>query len=418
MKKLLIILLALILALSMFSCGKKNAQMENPWEEGTKQFLYDELGYAFDLPEDGTVTDVHYLWSTPLQIGEVQFTYNGKQWSARAKRARDFEDITGAYYGWTFEEGVDIGNGIIGQYRMFKDKSDTFTVFTWFSPIIGYNVSLSADSEVVGVVDFPPLSFFGVGEDTSVNVDENVHDYFYWAKKFNVELSEFTITVEKEASKLNFIHEGDLFSWTNSEFNTEGWHYYTDGAGRILNNAVYNRDNTYMILNPEPLKKGAVYEAVPCESEVVYEDTEFGRVYSINSCTPIGKLNGINLMGNMLTQNNYDNISLTQLRYSFLTKEKISLYFYDDNTFENWIGNVLVYTFAARDSLDEYGERISDGMKSDAIIYDIVDKEGLRVSEFSFQDPGEYDLVFAYNGYVTHAVRIIVEDPQPAVIPE
>lgn len=92
--------------------------LANPWQDMTAEQLLDVSGISFGVPEGAE--NVIYRWLSVEGLAEMQFTWNGDDFCARAEAA-ELEDgalmeISGMYFSWENEEDILVGNcpGTIG----------------------------------------------------------------------------------------------------------------------------------------------------------------------------------------------------------------------------------------------------------------------------------------------------------------
>ncbi len=99
--------------------GEAGVGLANPWEDVTAEQLREVSGLSFGLPEGAQ--DVIYRWLGSEGLAEMQFTWEGSEFCARAEAAEleegELMEISGMYFDWEYEEEITVGDcaGIIGQ---------------------------------------------------------------------------------------------------------------------------------------------------------------------------------------------------------------------------------------------------------------------------------------------------------------
>lgn len=166
MKRLLSLALTLIMLLSLAACGGKaegdslpvagsstetsgNNQAANPWIELDSSEL-EEKGFKFAVPNGSE--NVIYCWNEDDSLAEMQFTYNSVDYTARAKKATEFEDISGMEYGEYdyLNQAMSAENyDATGRYRIIvrDDPKDTVHIYLALSTDAAYMCSLTCVQE-------------------------------------------------------------------------------------------------------------------------------------------------------------------------------------------------------------------------------------------------------------------------------
>ena len=117
MKKTMLIILNLLLALALLAgCGKgapaeseELAGLPNPLRPSSREEIAARFGVDLKAPE-GASDPVYTTIETEPAIAQLRFTLDGLSWTARAAKAEAYADISGMYYEWrevTAEEGAD-----------------------------------------------------------------------------------------------------------------------------------------------------------------------------------------------------------------------------------------------------------------------------------------------------------------------
>ena len=138
MRKALSVLLALLVL--VFGGALAEAGRVNPWAPTTAQGLMDALGLQLGLP-DGATNATWQMLKTE-QMGQVTFTWQGEDYTARVAPADAFEDISGMYYEWESGNECEVGRckGIV---RRARDGGNTVDVCLWYDDLTGLMYSVS-----------------------------------------------------------------------------------------------------------------------------------------------------------------------------------------------------------------------------------------------------------------------------------
>lgn len=183
MKKMFVLVVAGIMALSMTACGQKQdttvteepvqqvqepvqetqqqtqtVEIANPWHDITEEEANATVSRLFKLPEGAT----NESWSKcdaadgedslPGDLVQVTFDLDGLSYTARAQvTSDDYADISGMYYDWTVTDectlaGWGEGNMKGNTYRYIGDD-ETIDVITWYDIEIGISYSLSTQNK-------------------------------------------------------------------------------------------------------------------------------------------------------------------------------------------------------------------------------------------------------------------------------
>lgn len=145
MKRVLLIALAVLLALG---AAAAETGIANPWTPTTAQGLMDALGLQLGLPDGAT--NVRWRMMESQQMGEVQFTWQGVDYTARVQPTDEFEDISGMYYQWESEEACAVGR-CKGVCRRAHEGENTIDVCLWYDDLTGLMYSVSVvDTDLDG----------------------------------------------------------------------------------------------------------------------------------------------------------------------------------------------------------------------------------------------------------------------------
>ena len=145
MKRMLVFALALMLVLGMATA---EMGLANPWTPTTAQGLMDTLGLQLGLPDGAT--NVRWQMMESQQMGEVQFTWQGVDYTARVQPTDEFEDISGMYYKWDTEMDCTVGR-CKGVCRRAHEGENTIDVCLWHDDLTGLMYSVSVvDTDLDG----------------------------------------------------------------------------------------------------------------------------------------------------------------------------------------------------------------------------------------------------------------------------
>lgn len=155
--RILALILALTMALSLAACGKKGepaaqpdgsassseiAGVVNPIHEVTHDEMVEKTGVDIDAPEESTDVSYVYIDDEPL-FAEVNFTMNGVEWCYRAQMGQaDPQILSGMYYNWTdtAEGEVDYCTATVS----VCDGEEKAACVTWYDVVPDISYSLSA----------------------------------------------------------------------------------------------------------------------------------------------------------------------------------------------------------------------------------------------------------------------------------
>lgn len=158
MKKIMFILLAGLMTLSLVSCGgNENEEAEvtsadttlsdvqsmseyetdfeepvagiaNPWIETDAADITAKCGNTFGVPEGAS--DIVYRWCENEHLAEMQFKCGGIEWNARMQKIPVYEDISGMNYTWEGETQTDV-LAIPGFLRVYHGENEVATSVLW-----------------------------------------------------------------------------------------------------------------------------------------------------------------------------------------------------------------------------------------------------------------------------------------------
>lgn len=117
--------------------------MQNPWTELTAEEAAQYINFA--VPE-GAENVVYRLMEAEGQepLAEVQFDLDGRSFNMRVQRGVDADvDISGMYYDWTAQDGVNVWGSIPGSAYRYIGEDETADLLTWYIEEIGTSYALS-----------------------------------------------------------------------------------------------------------------------------------------------------------------------------------------------------------------------------------------------------------------------------------
>ena len=132
---------------SGFTGEEKYTGMANPWSETDADGFMKAVGISLKLPEGAE--DVSWRVLEESSLGELIFTLNGQEYTARVCPSGVWEDISGLFYSqWDSDESCKV-DYCEGTLRTVKDESMGYTVCSclWFDPVPGLMYSVTAEAE-------------------------------------------------------------------------------------------------------------------------------------------------------------------------------------------------------------------------------------------------------------------------------
>jgi hypothetical protein len=142
MKRTVSILLAVLVMVGGIALAE--AGLANPWMPTTAQGLMDALGLQLGLPEGAT--DVTWRMLEEAQMGEMAFTWQGMDYTARAALTDEFEDISGMDFAWETTRDCEVGR-CGGVCRRAHDGGNTVELCLWYDELTGVMYSVSTSGE-------------------------------------------------------------------------------------------------------------------------------------------------------------------------------------------------------------------------------------------------------------------------------
>lgn len=139
-----------LLALLALACGAALAEagLVNPWTPTTAQGLMDVLGLQLGLPDGAT--NVSWQMMEQAQMGQMKFTWQGMDCTARVAPTEAFEDISGLHFQWERADECEVGR-CKGIARRAHDGGNTVDACLWYDDFTGLMYSVSAiDADLDG----------------------------------------------------------------------------------------------------------------------------------------------------------------------------------------------------------------------------------------------------------------------------
>lgn len=130
--------------------------MPNPMVEVTKEELEKQLGFSFGVPEGAT--DVCY-YIIAGELGEMLFTLDGLEYTARIKPADAYEDISGLYFNWDVTDDCKIGGREGKSMRYIGGETElTEDLCLWYDAAPGLMYSLATHSSDLSGFDITAIA--------------------------------------------------------------------------------------------------------------------------------------------------------------------------------------------------------------------------------------------------------------------
>ncbi len=162
MKKILIFVFSVAAAFALVSCANKQTEtveptvgMANPWEETDAEGFVQKSGLDLNVPEGAE--NVIYRVLTDEKLGEIQFTLNGNEYTARVKGTAEFEDLSGIYVTWDSTEDVEVSY-CSGKLMTGKNGDETVQCVEWFDVVPGVMYSLSTSGKDLAGLDITAVA--------------------------------------------------------------------------------------------------------------------------------------------------------------------------------------------------------------------------------------------------------------------
>lgn len=122
----------------------ENEGMENPVKEKGINDIAEEWGIVFSVPTGADKIKETYIESENPII-QREFELEGREFTARAAKTNELEDISGMNYEWTIIDAIEI-NGFSGETKRYISDEETVDVCIYYNSEKGvtYSLSLSA----------------------------------------------------------------------------------------------------------------------------------------------------------------------------------------------------------------------------------------------------------------------------------
>lgn len=161
MKKLSIIILALILTAVLFGCGKKEevtdttltsttvteTKPQNKGESVEKAEFNSVVGEEISIPEKADNENFYVIQQESEEFGQATFRINNVDYVLRIVESNEFKDISGLFFKWNKTKDCEV-NGNKAEIHLYKTEDDSCSVIIWFDSDSNKMYSLSTDSVV------------------------------------------------------------------------------------------------------------------------------------------------------------------------------------------------------------------------------------------------------------------------------
>lgn len=145
MKKLMSCLLIALLTACLGLTGLAEVGMANPWVETTAEEMAQTIGVELGVPEGAE--NIVWRMMPEVGMGEMTFTWDGMDYTARVQPTAEFEDISGLYYEWEHEEPCQV-SWCEGKLMRTTDADQGLTIdlCLWFDVVPGVMYAVSASA--------------------------------------------------------------------------------------------------------------------------------------------------------------------------------------------------------------------------------------------------------------------------------
>lgn len=454
MKKILALMLALLLVVSLAACGSKNddsgsaakptaaptaaadgtpsgtATIANPWEAVSADEIFGYIGYCFGVPEGAE--NVEYFWNASAGIAEMRFLdLIGADFTARAKVTDAFEDIAGMYYDFASDpdnggNGPDCyiwnnGQELQGEYHAIRDGDNYVNLGLWFyeGSENSYSFSLSTVTDLGFINPSPTASEVfllegsedeaGVPDDEDPESGSEPEEYSreYWEAKYPGEnICPFYIEIDGTEYPYFFMNCARIDEWVEQEFNWDGWHCFHGDASIIV-----NADETWRISELDTAMSFSSFCTFRTEKFDPNEEPEeftYGEVITVKADNPLA-LKGLKLVNDTLGEGLDADYAMEGVLSGFHLNDWIEIYFDTDLDLndEQYAGKTYVYLIRHR-NLDRYAdmdpELLSEYSWAGGFCFDVYGigteewDAGMVGSSYVSGDviPGDFDLLIYY----------------------
>ena len=172
LKRVLAVALVATMIFSVMGCGKKEAEpvaeepveeaeaetkeqevgLANPWTETTEADAFAETYFLMKAPDGATNVEWRRMENGDNPLIEVDFTYNGYDFYARAQYgAKEDEDISGYYVDWADSEEVTFdkwgGGKMTGTLKTGVSDDAAAFLLSWYDMEAGEAYMLSTTTQ-------------------------------------------------------------------------------------------------------------------------------------------------------------------------------------------------------------------------------------------------------------------------------
>lgn len=175
MKKILVLLMAMMMTLAMCACGndaaEETSEVANPVHECTQQEMLEVTGMSLDAPEGATDVEYGYIENGEEPIAEVEFEFNDIDYCYRAqstgetslgtdmsKAIETGSALAGLNYEFKAGALVDAPQGREGIYAYNEGKAG-FICWLDVVPGVLYSLSVEEDASIAALLDFAETVF-------------------------------------------------------------------------------------------------------------------------------------------------------------------------------------------------------------------------------------------------------------------
>ena len=159
MKRILAVLLAGTLSLSLCACGSKEtvqnleppadpkpaaeapAGISNPVHPGSAEDVAAATGITMTAPDGAEDVSYASIDGTPA-LAQMKFTWNGADYCCRVRPGAEAQDISGMYFSWSCNDAAKVG-GCSAELHWNEGAEG---IITWFDAAHELNYSLSMDT--------------------------------------------------------------------------------------------------------------------------------------------------------------------------------------------------------------------------------------------------------------------------------
>ena len=176
MKKQLLLMTAVLLAVSVCGCGAKsdantsaketegNTEIANPWTDSDRGGVLDATGFDLSVPEGAE--NVAYSYMQEESLAQVSYVLDGNEWTYRVRPTEHLEDLSGMCYEWDIEEDGTVGDmeAKIYAYSEADEDSefidDVFSVHVvnWYDDVEKATHSLSVSGKNLDGLDIQAVA--------------------------------------------------------------------------------------------------------------------------------------------------------------------------------------------------------------------------------------------------------------------